>query len=84
VALGQTLEGLNGKLQEQAREIATIPGLVGQLQQVRTELESARWEVQDRDRQLADAARAMTEVYASRSWRITRPLRWLSEKLRQS
>ncbi len=83
--------GLDRKLQEQARELATIPVLVGQLQQVRAELESSRCEVQDRDRQLANAARALEQagqalddVFASRSWRITRPLRWLSEKLRQS
>jgi LmbE family N-acetylglucosaminyl deacetylase len=89
--LVQIQAGLDRKLQEQARELATIPVLVGQLQHVRAELESARWEVQDRDRQLAnadralaDAGRALDDVFASRSWRITRPLRWLSEKLRQS
>lgn len=89
--LVQIQAGLDRKLQEQARELATIPVLEGQLQQVRAELESARWEVQDRDRQLgeaaralADAASALDDVFASRSWRITRPLRWLSEKLRQS
>lgn len=75
---------LTRKVEAQALEIATIPGLVGQLQQSRADIESAWREVRDRDRQLADAAQALKEVYASRSWRITRPLRWLSEKLRQS
>ena len=84
MALAHTVQSLNATVEAQAREIATIPGLIGQMQQARAELESARWEVQDRDRRLAASAQALNEVLASRSWRVTRPLRWLSEKLRQS
>jgi predicted RNase H-like nuclease (RuvC/YqgF family) len=91
VALTRTVQGLNDTVEAQAREIAKIPGLVDGLRQTQAQLESARREVQDRDRQLAhaarelaDAGRALDDVFASRSWRITRPLRWLSEKLRQS
>lgn len=84
----QTLSGLNRRLEEQAGELARIPGLVGELQHARAELDAARREMQARDlvrdRLLADTRRALDDVLASRSWRITRPLRWLGERLRQS
>lgn len=83
-SLERTVADQRERIEAQAVEIARIPGIVDQLQRTVGELESARIQVQDRDRQLADAARALEDVFASRSWRITRPLRWLSDRLRQS
>ncbi|MGE0331526.1 MAG: PIG-L deacetylase family protein [Ramlibacter sp.] len=78
----QTLAGLNRRLHEQADAIARVHELDAALQRTRAELDAARWTIKERENQLGEARRGLDAIFASRSWRITRPLRWLGERLR--
>jgi LmbE family N-acetylglucosaminyl deacetylase len=91
--LGQTLRSQTQRLDEQAKELAKT---ANEWQGARTELEVAKLENHTLAQRLTEIsaslevaklenhtlAQRLAEIFASRSWRVTRPLRWLGERLR--
>lgn len=68
---------------EAARALAAdISRLAAELDQTRQALAVERGRADSSEIKEAAARRALEDVFASRSWRLTRPLRWLAERLR--
>jgi hypothetical protein len=70
---------LRDRLSQQATEASALRD---RLSQQATEASALRDRLSQRERELAELQASLRQVLNSHSWRVTRPLRWLAERLR--
>ena len=81
--LGKHAEKVDNDMQQLDAQAAQINTNVQQLgERINTDVQQLSSSVQQLTAQVQELASHLAAVYASRSWRVTRPLRWLARQFR--